>query len=189
MGDRYDRSWQLKKVSQCLYAGGVIAYPTEAIWGLGCDPYNRAATYRLLQIKQRPVHKGLILVASSPDQLEPLLASLNPTQLSRVLASWPGPTTWLIPDHHNCIPSWVKGMHSSVAIRVSAHPQVSAMCHHFGGPIVSTSANRAGASPAKTAIAVQKQMGNRLDGIFFGQLGDSHNPSTIIDAVTGQVFR
>lgn len=189
MGQRFDRNWQLKKAAHCLSFGGVLAYPTEAIWGLGCDPFNQEATLRLLQIKQRPVEKGLILVASSVDQVAPLLASLTDAQFNCVLGSWPGPTTWLIPDENNIIPWWIKGDHSSVAVRVSAHAQVNALCRRFGGPIVSTSANRAGAKPVKTALAVQKQMGKQVDGIFNGRLGDANKPSTIIDVVTGQTFR
>jgi L-threonylcarbamoyladenylate synthase len=189
LGQRYYREFQLRQATACLNAGGVLAYPTEAIWGLGCNPFDQDATLRLLEIKQRPVGKGLILVASSIDQLGSLLLPLTDAQLGRVASSWPGPTTWLIPDTNNVVPWWIKGDYSSVAVRVSAHPQVSALCRCFGGPIVSTSANRAGARPAKTALAVQRQMGMQVDGIFCGRLGGSTSPSTIIDVVTGQVLR
>lgn len=189
MAQRYHREFQLRQATACLNAGGVLAYPTEAIWGLGCNPFDQDATLRLLEIKQRPVDKGLILVASSIDQLGSLLLPLTDAQRSRVGASWPGPTTWLIPDTNNIVPWWIKGAHTAVAVRVSAHSQVSALCRYFGGPIVSTSANRAGQPPAKTALAVQRQMGGQVDKIFNGRLGGSTSPSTIIDVVTGQVMR
>ncbi|MDX1491357.1 MAG: Sua5/YciO/YrdC/YwlC family protein [Pseudohongiellaceae bacterium] len=189
MGQYRSRGMKLKRAVTCIRAGGVLAYPTEAIWGLGCDPFDRDACLRLLAIKKRPVEKGLILVAANTEQVAPLLDSLSPAQANQVLASWPGPTTWLIPDHNNLIPWWVKGEHTSVAVRVSAHPQVEALCREFGGPIVSTSANRAGLRPAKTALMVQKQMGNQVDCIFRANLGGSKEPSTIIDAVTGKVLR
>lgn len=169
--------------------GEVLAYPTEAVWGLGCDPYNEAATMRLLQIKDRPVHKGLILVAGSADQVAFLLDALTPTQRKKVLATWPGPTTWLIPDEAQMVPWWIKGDHLSVAVRVSAHPLVAALCSAFGGPIVSTSANKAGKRPAKTALQVTKHMGREIDGLLYGKLGTEQNPSRIVDLLSDTVLR
>src|SRR6218665_315978 len=82
-----------------LKSGGVIAYPTEAVWGLGCDPFDETAVMRLLAIKQRPVDKGLILIAADLAQLQPLLdlPAMPETRLAEVLASWPGPHTWVLP--------------------------------------------------------------------------------------------
>ena len=92
-----------------LNQGGVIAYPTEAVWGLGCDPFNESAVKRILALKQRPMEKGLILVAANKNQLAPLLDGLEDSELGRLDSSWPGPTTWIIPDKSAIFPSWVRG--------------------------------------------------------------------------------
>ena len=181
--------WQVKQAANRMLSGEVLAYPTEAVWGLGCDPENQAATMRLLEIKNRPVHKGLILVAGSAVQVEFLLDALTPAQRKKILATWPGPTTWLIPDDGAMIPWWIKGDHSSVAVRVSAHPLVASLCMAFGGPIVSTSANKAGQPPAKTALKVVKQMGWEIDGLLYGSLGSERSPSRILDLLSDAVVR
>jgi L-threonylcarbamoyladenylate synthase len=181
--------WQVTQAANHLLDGRIIAYPTEAVWGLGCDPENEAATTRLLAIKERPVSKGLIVVAGSSEQLESLLRGLNPGQRRKVLATWPGPTTWLIPDPDNIFPSWIKGEHASVAVRVSAHPLVRALCLRFGGPLVSTSANKSGHAPARSALQVVKHLGADIDGLLHGRLGKEMQPSRIIELVSGRVFR
>lgn len=128
-----------------LAGGGVIAYPTEAVWGLGCDPLNHTAVARLLQIKQRAVDKGLILVASRVQQLQGLvdLGSLPLPRLQVVQASWPGPHTWIVPVGPGA-PAWIGGQHRGIAVRISAHPTVRALCEAWGHALVSTSANLAG---------------------------------------------
>lgn len=181
--------WKIRRAALQLLDGKVLAYPTEAIWGLGCDPENEAATLRLLEIKGRPVKKGLILVAASVSQIEHLLTGLSRKQRQQLVASWPGPTTWLIPDVNDQVPNWIKGEHESVAVRVTAHSMVGALCESFGGPIVSTSANRSNQPPARSALQVVKHLGQDIDGIVHGRLGGQTRPSTIIDALTGKVLR
>lgn len=138
---------QMTQAQITMAQGGVIAYPTEAVYGYGCDPFNEEAVERLLAIKERPWHKGLILIAADMDQLEPLLAPLTPEQLARLEDTWPGPNTWLIPDPEDLVPKIVKGVHGSVAVRVCGHPVARRLCEQWGGPIVSTSANRSGEPP------------------------------------------
>ena len=169
--------------------GGVIAYPTEAVWGLGSDPWHQKAVEKILEIKRRPVEKGLILVASRQEQIAPLLDNLSREQRELLNGSWPGPVTWLIPDPHKWVPEWVRGEHSSVAVRVSAHPVVRDLCESWGKPLVSTSANRAGQDPLVEQVAVEAELGAELDGIVEGQTGDSTSPSRICDLVTGQILR
>src|SRR5688572_25705866 len=136
----------LENAARAIRDGGVIAYPTEAVWGLGCDPFDEAAVARLLAIKQRDVAKGLILVAGERAQFDDLLdwSTLPAERLAAVEASWPGPNTWIVPATAR-VPRWITGAHHGVAVRVSAHPLVAALCGKLGGPLVSTSANRAGA--------------------------------------------
>jgi L-threonylcarbamoyladenylate synthase len=178
-----------KCATQVLTLGGVIAYPTEAVWGLGCDPWNESAVIKILEIKQRPMHKGLILVASHWSQFEPLMDGLSAPQIKQLTLSWPGPTTWLIPDPKGWVPQWIKGRHLSVALRVSAHPLVLALCDEFNGPIVSTSANLAGCEPARSQLEVTQTFSGQLDYVLSGELGESKQPSQVKDLVSGQVIR
>jgi L-threonylcarbamoyladenylate synthase len=181
--------WHFSQAARVLHGGGVIAYPTEAVWGLGCDPYNEKAVQRLLALKKRPVDKGVILVAADMAQLQSLLNHLDSTSLALLKRSWPGPNTWLIPDPDNIIPSWIKGQHTSVAVRVSAHPGVVALCKAFGGPLVSTSANPAGCQPAKTLLRVNTYFEKKLDYCLPGSLGDLTQPTRIQDLRDSRVVR
>jgi L-threonylcarbamoyladenylate synthase len=171
-----------------LRTGGVIACPTEAVWGLSCDPQNEDAVNRLLFLKSRPVAKGLILVAAHQDQVEFLLSGLSPEQRQLLSDSWPGPATWLIP-HGGRVPGWVSGEHSTVAVRVSSHPAVSALCAAWGGPLVSTSANPAGARPAVETYQVRRYFGDSLHYLLPGRVGAALRPTTIRDLCSGQIIR
>jgi L-threonylcarbamoyladenylate synthase len=173
-----------------LRRGGVVAYPTEAVWGLGCDPFTAAAVTRVLELKQREMEKGLILVASAIAQFEGLLdwSALAPGRAEDVFASWPGPHTWIVPATAR-VPHWITGAHDGVAVRVSAHPEVVALCEAFGGPLVSTSANPAGAPAPKTLDAFAPALRSGLDGVVAGSVGTLANPTAIRDARTGAVLR
>lgn len=182
-------AWHLKQAVRAVKAGGVIAYPTEAVWGVGCDPWQRAAVERLLALKQRPMHKGLILVAADSRQISPLTDPLSATDRMTLDSSWPGPNTWLLADPDEWVPHWVKGEHKSVAVRVSDHPTVRALCRLLGGPLVSTSANPAGAEPARSATQVRQAFGRQLDYLLPGPLGGLAKPTVIRDLQSGQVMR
>jgi L-threonylcarbamoyladenylate synthase len=173
-----------------LRRGGVIAYPTEAVWGLGCDPFDEAAVMRLLALKQRQVDKGLILVAAALAQLDGLLDwNALPTDRSEtVFASWPGPHTWIVPASGR-VPHWITGAHDGVAVRVSAHPVVAALCNAFGGPLVSTSANPAGALPPTSLAGFDPALRAALDGIVAGDTGGLDRPTGIRDARSGTWLR
>ena len=181
--------WHLNRATQTLITGGVIAYPTEAVWGLGCDPWNAAAVDRMLKLKQRPMYKGLILIASQWGQFQPLLEALTAQQIEQLNLTWPGPTTWLIPDPQCWVPPWIKGQHANVALRVSAHPIVTALCDRFNGPIVSTSANLTGLQPIRSRLHIARTFGDQLDYVVNGELGQSKQPSQVKDLVSGQVIR
>lgn len=171
-----------------LREGGVIACPTEAVWGLSCDPNNETAVACLLALKGRQVSKGLILVAASQQQVDFLLSGLTDEQRATVCASWPGPTTWLVP-HRGLVPGWICGAHDTVAVRVSDHPLVNALCTAWGGPLVSTSANPAGARPAREAFQVRRYFGDALDYVLAGRVGAAARPTTIRDACSDRVIR
>ena len=180
----------LAEAAVALQTGGVIAYPTEAVWGLGCDPRNEDAVLRLLAIKQRPPDKGLILVASHLEQLRPFLdiAALPSERLAEALASWPGPHTWVVPASADA-PRWVTGSHPGIAVRISAHSQVIELCNAFGGAIVSTSANRAGQPAASTREALDPALLADLDGVTGGETGGLPSATAIRDASSGEVLR
>ncbi|WP_028116939.1 L-threonylcarbamoyladenylate synthase [Ferrimonas senticii] len=170
--------------------GGVIAYPTEAVFGLGCDPMNQAAVERLLQIKQRPVEKGLILVAASFGQLRPFVdeSVLDEARQQQIFSRWPGPYTWVMPVRAG-VPKWLTGQFDTLAVRVSDHPAVQDLCCAAGGPVVSTSANLSGQPALTLGGEVVEQLGHLLDGVVMGEVGGNLAPSTIMDARSGDILR
>lgn len=170
-----------------LASGGVIAYPTEAVWGLGCEPLNAHACARVLELKRRPGAKGFILIASEFAQVEPFLAPVPRARLKPALASWPGAVTWLLPAA-SWVPAHLTGGRHSLAVRVTAHPVASALCAQYGGPIVSTSANISGRAPARTTLQVQRQFGARLDYLLPGALGGLARPTPIRE-LSGRTVR
>ena len=168
--------------------GGVIAYPTEAVFGLGCDPDNRAALQTLLALKGRSASKGLILIAAEFAQLQPYLAVVDASLLQRAMATWPGPVTWLFPCSERIEPL-LSGAHDTIAVRVTAHPVARQLCQAFGKAIVSTSANLSGQAPARTVAQVQTQFADRLAAIVEGDVDLTAQPSEIRDLVSNQVIR
>lgn len=171
-----------------LKAGKVIAYPTEAVYGLGCDPANERAVRRILSMKGRSATAGLILIADSFDRFSSYVQAVAQEKLSVALASWPGPITWLFPRAPG-VPDFLAGRHTAIALRVTAHPVSRSLCSAFGGAIVSTSANPSGAPPAKSPREVMRYFGDQLSGVVRGPLGGDSKPSEIRDLATGKVIR
>ncbi|HSR55371.1 MAG TPA: Sua5/YciO/YrdC/YwlC family protein [Alphaproteobacteria bacterium] len=180
--------WHIKTAARILAAGGVVAYPTEGVFGLGCDPQNAAAVLRVLRIKDRPVGKGLILIAGDRAQLSGYVCP-DPVMEQRIAPTWPGAVTWLLPAGP-LARSWLTGGRMLLAVRVSAHPVAAALCRAFGAPVVSTSANLTGQRPAKSALAVRKSLRSRgLDYLVPGDTGNQAGPTEIRDARSGEVLR
>jgi L-threonylcarbamoyladenylate synthase len=173
-----------------LRAGGVVAYPTEAVYGLGCDPENRAAFDRLFAIKRRPPTQGVLLIAADFAQVERYidLAAVPAEAMHRARATWPGPHTWIFP-RSAVTSSWLAGAHSGIALRVTAHPLAAELCRAFGGALVSTSANRHGEPPARTADAVRAALGDEIDAVLNGSVGGLERPTPIRDAISGDTVR
>ncbi len=170
-----------------LRAGDVVAYPTEAVWGLGCDPWNPQAVAQVLALKKRAMGKGVILVAASIAQLDFLLHDLPREKYATLLAAWPGPYTFLVP-HKERVPVWIHGDFETVAVRVSAHPGVQALCAGFGGPLVSTSANRQGCKPARFGFQARRYFGQAVT-YAPGAVGALAKPTQIQDLMTGALVR
>ncbi len=180
--------YRLLRAVDLLRAGGVVCHPTEAVWGLACLPHNPAAVARICDMKQRDPAKGLLLVADSIDRVRPLLESLTTTQRDRVLNSWPGPVTWVLPDTEFA-PPWVRGHFDSVAVRVSEHPLTRALCAAADSCLVSTSANPAGMNPARDQQQAQRYFAAAVHYYMPGRCGGRDKPSAIYDALTGAVLR
>ncbi len=186
----WSKTPSIRIASQTIRQGGVIAYPTEAVWGLGCDLFNYSAVSNILSLKNRSVDKGLILVAADIKQFDFILEGLSTEQKTKLQHSWPGPVTWLVPNNGS-VPYWITGDHQSVAIRVSAHPLVKSLCQYYGGPIVSTSANPQGKPAAKTHWQVERYFNGcpELDFITQGIVGKRNKPSDIRDLLTETIIR
>lgn len=181
-------NWQLREARRCFDRGGLIAYPTEAVYGLGCDPLNEAAVMRLLDLKQRPMAKGLILISADLQQLRPFVQWLPAEQMQPVLASWPGPHTWLLPAAPG-VPEWLTGSHDSLAVRVTAHPVAAALCRACDSPLVSTSANRGKRRPLRSALQVRRAFHLGVDCVISGPVGGLMRPTPIRDARSGGIVR
>ena len=174
---------RLKEALSELKLGGVIAFPSEGVWGLGCDPNNESAVTKLLRLKQRPMDKGLILVGGTIRHMEPYIEVER--YKAKLLTKWPGPHTWVVPTFST--PKWITGRNSSVAVRVSSHPVISLLCGKFGGAIVSSSANLQGETPAKS----RKEVEEIFEGIKVveGKLGILQGPTPIQEIETNNWIR
>ena len=166
--------------------GGVVAAPTEAVYGLSCDPWNEAAVKKLLELKQRNVAQGLILVAGGLYQFTSLVEHLPRDQQQKLLTSWPGPVTWLVPANEH-VPEWIRGEHKSVALRVTAHAVMAELCRVAGKPLVSTSANPHGEPPARDPRTIERYFPGLP--VVAGELGGADSPSEIRDLETGKILR
>jgi L-threonylcarbamoyladenylate synthase len=173
-----------------LRNGGVLAYPTEAVYGLGCDPHDRIAFERLFALKQRPPTQGVLLIAADFSQVERYidLEKVPADVLAQVQASWPGPNTWIFP-RTAAVPEWVAGAHAGIALRVTAHAPAAALCRAYGGALVSTSANPHGSPPARSAQTVLEYFGAALEGVLDAPLGGQQRPTVIRDALSGAIIR
>lgn len=177
-----------EKLAEIITQGGVIAYPTEAVWGLGCDPFNESAVKKILTLKSRAMEKGLILVAGNAAQLTPWTTTLSSEAAARLTSKTAIPTSWVVPDTR-ITPEWVRGQHASVAIRLSQHAPVQALCNAFNGALVSTSANPAGLNPAMSKEEVIAYFGNGIDAIYDAPLGGNSQPSQVKDLLSDTLFR
>ncbi|HEX7079792.1 MAG TPA: L-threonylcarbamoyladenylate synthase [Gammaproteobacteria bacterium] len=180
--------FRVKRAARCVRAGGVVAYPTEAVYGIGCLPDDAEAVRRVLRIKRRSWRKGVLLVGANVEQLARYAVIDASPHLEEILASWPGPHTWVLPARRRT-PAWITGGRRTVAVRLTAHSISRALCCRAGSALVSTSANRSGRPPLRSALAVRRALGAELDDVLDGPLGGLSSPTTIRDGMTGRVLR
>jgi len=176
-----------RRIAAHLRRGGLIAYPTESCYGLGCDPDNSIAVKRLLKLKQRPQSKGLIVIASSYRQFACYLQPLTPDQQRRLSEAGAQAITYLMPAKRSA-PRWLRGKHDTLAIRLTVHRQAALLCRGLDSALVSTSANRSGQRPARTYAQCQRYFGRKV-WVLPGRAGKRKNPSTIMSWGDGKIIR
>lgn len=189
-----DTNWQhyvpkIQAAVDTLNKGGVIAYPTEAVFGLGCDPLNEVALQNIIDIKGRDAHKGFILIASSQLQLSDFMAPVSAERQQQLNKHWPGPVTYVVPTAESISGTLLTGFRNTLAVRVSSHPVVVALCEHYGGAIVSTSANRSGELALRTANDVVKELENSVNSVVDETVGELASPTKIYDLISGNQLR
>ena len=178
----------IDRAARTVLAGGVIAYPTEAVFGLGCLPQHREAVERLLAIKQRSWRKGLPLIGADLAQLERFALLPEGPRRREILASWPGPVTWVLPARP-AVPHWVSGDRTTVAVRLTDHPLALRLCERLGQALISTSANISRRPPLRSLLQVRRELGRAVDYVLAGPLGGLGKPTVIKDGRTGRVLR
>jgi L-threonylcarbamoyladenylate synthase len=178
----------IRRAARIVRGGGVIAYPTEGVFGLGCLPRDQRAVTRLLAIKRRSWRKGLILIGADLEQLERYAVLPPEPRRGDVLAAWPGPHTFVL-DARADAPRWITGGRSSVAVRLTAHPVAAELCRAVGDAVVSTSANVSRRPPHRRLLRLRHDLGKRVDYVLPGPLGALAAPTTIRDARSGRILR
>lgn len=178
---------QFRRIAAHLRRGGLIAYPTESCYGLGCDPNNRTAVQKLLRLKQRPQHKGLILIAAAYHQVARYLHPITPVQQQQLKTAGASAVTYLMPARHSA-PRWLRGSHDTLAVRLTAHRQALLLCRGVNSALVSTSANRSGQRPARTYAHCRQLFGRKV-WVLPGRVGIRKQPSTISSWADGKIIR
>ena len=176
-----------RRIAAYLRRGGLIAYPTESCYGLGCDPASRKAVLRLLKLKQRPQHKGLIMIAASYRQVTRYLQPLTPAEQAKLQHDGAQAITYLMPAKRSC-PRWLHGAHDTLAVRLTVHRQAAQLCRSVNSALVSTSANRSGQRPARTYAQCQRLFGRKV-WVLPGRVGKRKKPSTIRAWVGNKIVR
>lgn len=188
IGCSLSTSLRARRTARCVRAGGVVAYPTEAVFGIGCLPDDDIALARVLEIKRRSWRKGMLIVGASLEQIDRWAVLDASPMLASILESWPGPNTWVLPARP-CASARLTGGRHTIAVRYTAHPIAAELCRQAGSALVSTSANTSGRPPLRHAADVRYTLGDVLDDVLPGPLGGQAAPTQIRDGLTGRVLR
>ena len=179
--------WALNRFVREVSRGAVFGYPTDTVWGLGCHPLIASSVVRLLQLKNRALDKGLILLSSRLEFCLPYIEA-DPAELEPLRQAGDRPTTWLVPASEFC-PVWIRGAHPTVAVRITDHPLIEAVCEALESPLVSTSANRSGRPTVRSALQMRRQFDDELDFIVGGFSTGGNRPSEIKFLASGTILR
>ena len=176
-----------------LNHSGVIAYPSETVYGLGCLPNNTDAIKRLLAIKKRPVEKGLILIGANQQQLSPYIADLDDQLWQKITQSRNDnaahrTTTWIVPAAKS-VNRWIRGNRDTLAVRITQHIDAHALCLACNSALISTSANESGWPPAQNHTDLSPALLSQLDYLLRGECGNDSVPSRIEDIISGKIIR
>lgn len=173
----------LREASAVLAGGGVIAFPTDTVYGLGCDLMNAGAVRRVYRIKDRPEGMPLIAMFAEQSQWRQVAASL-PSGVDVLMGHWwPGPLTLIVPACTG-IPEAVLGGGTTIGMRIPDHPVALALLQACRSPLATTSANLSGRPPACTAAEVATQLGDAVDLVIDGGLCPGGTASTVLDCTT-----
>jgi len=183
----YNR-WQAYQAAMIIRRGGVIAYPTETVYGLGCSPLQAQALQRIVQIKKRSPQKGLILISHRSELLHRFMGYLSPQQYQQLNTLQTRATTWLVPAAAGISPL-LTGGHKTVAVRLSQHPLIQLLSEYLQSPIISTSANISGHDVCRSPLQIKLMFKQQLDKIIYGTVAADALPSRIIDIRSGNIIR
>ena len=181
----------LSKAVAALAGGGLVACPTEGVYGLSCDPRFDSALERLVRLKRRQLAAGFILIAADEEQLLPWIlwsSSIDASRAAKIRASWPGPVTWVMPARPGSS-KFVTGGRDSIAVRVTAHPRASELCRLYGAALISTSANLSGGEACVNAAQTRKLFSPQLNGVLEGAVGGLEGPTPLYNALDGTRLR
>ncbi|MDZ7645201.1 MAG: L-threonylcarbamoyladenylate synthase [Woeseiaceae bacterium] len=176
----------MRRAGRIVRAGGVVAYPTEGVFGLGCRPDDGESVLRIIEMKERDPLQGVLLIAADAAQLDGWVAL--PDDAPALAGSAAHPVTWIVPADES-VPLWIRGQHDGIAVRITAHPVAAELCRTAGMPLVSTSANIAGRPPARTPYVLRRNFRRLVDFIVPGHCGPARGPSEIRDLATGRTVR
>ena len=170
---------KIKKAVQCLKSGGIIAIPTDTVYGLGADPFNADAVQKLYTIKGRPDGKPIPLVLSSVADVRRVARNLSDFFFHLTDRFWPGGLT-IIVEAKDLLPVLTAGG-NTVGVRIPDNPLLLQILQAFGGPAAITSANLSGAPPATSPQEIGEALASRIDVIVDGGKTPGPIPSTVYD--------
>jgi L-threonylcarbamoyladenylate synthase len=170
--------------SEIIKNGGNAIYPTEGIYGIGCDPFNKSSVENIFDIKGRDLTKNFIILASNIKYLKRIIDNNLFKNKALIDGSF---TTWVVPTNKDC-PLWLSA-NKSIAIRITNHPVVDELCENIGGPVISTSANCSNQKYTDNITAIENIFDGKIDCIVKGQLGNEKKSSMIKDILTNKILR
>lgn len=177
-----------RRAGRLVRAGGVIAHPTEGVYGLACDPFEPTAVGRILTLKGRAFEAGFIVLAADIADVRALAGPMPGARWREIAGTWPGPITWVLPAIAG-LPDWITGGRTTFAARVTAFAPAAAVCLAAGGLLISTSANPSGRRPARSAQRVRVYFPDGVDMVLGGPTGGLMRPTPIREAISGRSLR